>query len=120
MPTAYRRGDVVLVALDPVVGSEQVKVRPCVLVSNDAAHAAIRIGGRGVVVAVPLTTNVTRIFPVQVFIEPSSMNGVTRPSKAQAEQIRAISPERIVRKLGAVDRETMAAIDEALRVHLML
>ena len=118
MQTVCERGDVLLTVLDPVVGNEQGKARPCVVVSNDARHASIAQTGRGVITVVPLTGNADRILAFHALVRPTSANGLARPSKAQAEQVRSISPRRVLRRLGSVDRETMAAIDEALRVHL--
>ncbi|WP_444543207.1 type II toxin-antitoxin system PemK/MazF family toxin [Microbacterium faecale] len=91
----------------------------CVAVSNDARHASIAQTGHGVITVVPLTSNADHVLACQTLVHPAPSNGLARPSKAQAEQIRSSSPQRVLRKLGSVSRETMAAIDEALRVHLM-
>lgn len=76
-----RRGDVVLVNLDPVRGAEASKRRPAVIVSNDAANAtAVRLG-RGVVTVVPVTSNVQRLYPFQVLL-PASQTRLPEDSKA--------------------------------------
>ena len=82
-----RRGEVRLVDLDPVRGSEANKRRPAVVVSNDRANAAAERLGRGVVTVVPLTSNTARVFPFQVLI-PAEAGGLRIASKAQAEQVR--------------------------------
>lgn len=56
-----RRGEVRLVDLDPVRGSEANKQRPAVVVSNDRANAVAQRLERGVVTVVPLTSNTARI-----------------------------------------------------------
>ena len=63
-----RRGEIRLVDLEPVRGSEAGKRRPAVVVSHDRANAAAARLGRGVVTVVPVTSNVARIFPFQVLL----------------------------------------------------
>ncbi len=63
-----RRGDIVIVTLDPALGSETAKTRPAVVVSNDAANATATRLGRGVITVVPVTSNVSRVYPFQVLL----------------------------------------------------
>lgn len=113
------RGEVCLVDLDPVRGSEASKRRPAVIVSNDRANAAATRLGRGVVTVVPLTSNTARVFPFQTLL-PATVTGLRADSKAQAEQVRAVAVERIGPALGHVPASIMAEVDEALRLHLQL
>ena len=114
-----RRGQIVLVDLDPVAGSEQGKTRPALIVSNNTANEQAARGGRGVVTVVPLTSNTARVWPFQVLL-PGAVTGLQHDSKAQAEQVRSLSVQRVVRPVGWVNAELMAAVDEALRIHLAL
>ena len=114
-----RRGQIVLVDLDPAAASEQGKTRPALIVSNNSANEQAARAGRGVVTVVPLTTNTTRVWPFQVLL-PGAVTGLAHDSKAQAEQVRSLSVQRVVRPMGWVDAEHMAAVDEALRLHLAL
>lgn len=114
-----RRGEIHWVDLEPVRGSESNKRRPAVIVSNDGANATASRLGRGVVTVVPVTTNVVRIYPFQVALG-SRATGLQRDSKAQAEQVRSVAVERIGERLGVLSSEEIAALDEALRVHLAL
>ncbi len=114
-----RRGDIHLVDLDPVVGSEANKRRPAVIVSNDGANLAGARLGRGVVTVVPVTSNLERVYLFQVRL-PSSATGLDRDSKAQAEQVRSVAVQRVGPKLGTVLGPLMADLDEALRLHLAL
>lgn len=114
-----RRGDVLLASLDPVVGNEQGKFRPVVVVSNDGANSRVDAQGTGVISVVPVTSNVTRVYSFQVFL-PADHFGLDRDSKAQAEQVRSISILRVVRFFGRLDEERMAQLDNALRMHLQL
>ena len=114
-----RRGEIRLVDLDPARGSEADKLRPAVIVSNDRANAAAERSGRGVVTVVPVTSNVSRVFPVQVLI-PEVVAGLRADSKAQAEQVRSVAVDRLGAALGRVPAEVMRRVDAALRVHLGL
>jgi mRNA interferase MazF len=114
-----RRGDIRLVDLDPVRGSEASKRRPVVVVSNDQANAVAERLGRGVVTVVPLTSNTARVFPFQVLLTAED-TGLHVDSKAQAEQVRAVSIDRLGPALGSVPLAAMAALGDALRLHLSL
>ncbi|MEJ1087352.1 type II toxin-antitoxin system PemK/MazF family toxin [Microbacterium sp. Mu-80] len=119
MISLLRRGQIVLVALDPAVGSEAKKTRPAVVVSNNTANAVAARTDSATVTVVPLTSNVARILPFQVHL-PAGDTGLNRDSKAQAEQVRTVAVSRIVRPVGWVGAELMAALDDALRLHLAL
>ena len=114
-----RRGDIHSVDLDPARGSEANKRRPAVIVSNDAANRTAGRLGRGVITVVPVTSNVERIHPFQVLLTAAE-TGLDRDSKAQAEQVRSITVERVGDRLGVVPNTMMLDIDEALRLHLGL
>jgi mRNA interferase MazF len=114
-----RRGEIREVDLEPVRGSEANKRRPAVIVSNDAANVAAQKLGRGVVTVVPVTSNVERLYPFQVLL-PAAETGLTRDSKAQAEQVRSVAVERIGARLGAVPPGLLARLEDALRLHLGL
>lgn len=114
-----RRGEIRLVALDPAVGSEANERRPSVVVSNDRSNAVVDRLGRGVVTVVPVTSNLRRILPFQVLL-PASSTGLRVDSKAQAEQVRSVAVERLGPTIGRVPGHLLAAVDEALRLHLDL
>ena len=114
-----RRGDIHLVDFEPGRGSEANKRRPAVIVSNDHANGTVTRLGRGVVTVVPVTTNVNRVYSFQVLL-PRTSTGLKRDSKAQAEQIRSVTVERIGAALGHVPQSLLAQLDEALRLHLAL
>jgi mRNA interferase MazF len=114
-----RRGEVHMIDLDPARGSEAAKHRPALIVSNDQANQTAQQLGRGVVTVVPLTTNVQRIYPFQVLL-PAGTAGLKHDSKAQAEQIRSVAIERVGKRLGKAPAPIMAAVDQALRLHLAL
>jgi mRNA interferase MazF len=113
------RGEIRLTDLDPVRGSEAAKRRPAVIVSNDRANAVAQRLGRGVVTVVPVTSNVARAFAFQVLL-PAEETGLRLDSKAQAEQVRSVTVERVGPVLGRVPLHLMTRLDDALRLHLQL
>lgn len=114
-----RRGDVVVVDLDPIVGSEASKRRPCIVVSNDGRNAVSRRNGRGVITVVPVTSNITRIYDFQTFL-PAERTGLRSDSKAQAEQIRSVDVARVGAAIASLPSDLMVAVDDAIRIHLSL
>ncbi|TKJ21699.1 type II toxin-antitoxin system PemK/MazF family toxin [Blastococcus sp. CCUG 61487] len=114
-----RRGDIRLTDLEPVRGSEADKRRPAIVVSNDRANAAAVRLGRGVVTVVPVTSNVSRVFPFQVLLRAEA-TGLQVDSKAQAEQVRSVAVERLGPAVGRLPAPVLAELDDALRLHLQL
>lgn len=107
-----RRGDIFLVNLDPVIGSEVGKIRPAVVLQNDLANRA-----SPTVTMIPISSNMARIYPFQVRI-PAGEGGLPRESKALCEQIRTLSKDRLRERLGALTPERMQEIRTALDRHL--
>ena len=113
------RGEIRLVDLEPVRGSEANKRRPAVIVSNDGANATAARLNRGVIAVVPVSSKVTRVYPFQVML-PAPECGLPRDSKAQAEQVRSVAMERVGGRLGQLPTSLMNDLDDALRLHLDL
>jgi len=114
-----RRGEIRWIDLDPARGAEAGKRRPGVIVSNDGANTAASRLGRGVVTIVPVTSNTERVYPFQVLLAAGA-TGLDMDSKAQAEQVRSVAVERVGQRVGALTSTDLAALDEALRIHLAL
>ncbi|MFW5902848.1 MAG: type II toxin-antitoxin system PemK/MazF family toxin [archaeon] len=111
-----RRGEIVLVNLEPVKGSEQGKKRPAVVIQND-------IGNRysPTTIIAPLTSRYEENNPAQVNLEADLETGLEQDSTVLLNQIRTVSIEhRILKKMGRVSSEKMEKIDEALRISLDL
>jgi len=114
-----RRGDVVWVDFEPVRGSEADKRRPAVVVSNDGANRTAQHLARGVITVVPVTSQADRAYPFQVLLPPRSC-GLPKASKAQAEQIRSVAVQRVGTVAGRLPTNLLAALDDAMRLHLGL
>ena len=107
------------VDLDPARAGEVNKVRPAIIVSNDGANRAVARLQRGTVTVVPLTSNVSRVYPFQVLV-PAEGSPLPRDSKAQTEQIRAVAYSRVGDRIGRLHGALMSELEVALRLQLVL
>jgi len=113
--TAVRRGDVYLVAFDPTVGAEIRKTRPAVVIQND-------IGNRysPLTIVAAITSQLAEPpYPHQVLIRAAE-GGLAVDSAILLNQIRTIDKRRLLRRLGALERGTMAKVNQALQISLGL
>ena len=99
MAVAVTRFEVYLVNLDPTVGTEIRKTRPCLVVSPDEMNRHIRT-----VIVAPMTTK-GRPYPTRIRCRFGGKTG-----QAVLDQMRAVDTARLVRKLGRIDRRTGDAI----------
>ncbi|MBK7916866.1 MAG: type II toxin-antitoxin system PemK/MazF family toxin [Chloroflexi bacterium] len=109
-----RRGEVWLINLDPTIGAEIRKTRPAVIVNDDA------VGILPLKVIVPITDWKERyeIAPWMVRLEADDHNGLSKLSAADAFQVRSLSQERFVRRLGHLTFEQIEAVTQALAIVL--
>lgn len=113
---SVRRGDVVIVDLDPTEGSEQRGARPCLVVQNDVGN-----DNAPTTVVVPLTTaSGDDLYPFEVLV--SADEGPLREdSIALCSQIRTVSIEhRISDNVGSILEARMEDVDTALEYSLGL
>lgn len=101
---AVSRFDVFLVNLDPTVGSEIRKSRPCVVVSPDEMNRHVRT-----VVVAPLTTS-SRPYPSRVPVRFAGKDG-----QVVIDQLRTVDKVRLAARLGALDAHEAAGVLEVLR-----
>jgi mRNA interferase MazF len=111
----YRRGDVLMVHLEPVEGSEQGGTRPVVVVSNDRLNRRLPL-----LTVAPITSrNTKQVHLTEVIMEPPD-GGLRQVSKVLLHQLRTIAGTRVARKMGSASSRAMAAIDKALHLTLDL
>ena len=105
-----QRGEIWLVNLDPTIGSEIRKTRPAVIVSSDL------VGILPLKVIVPFAEWRDRHAqaPWMVKIDPDEQNGLSKSSAADALQIRSVSQQRLVQKLGVLSSIQVAKIIQAV------
>jgi mRNA interferase MazF len=106
---AVRRGDVVLVNIDPTVGVEIKKTRPAIVISNDSINHFSQL-----VVVVPLTKNTAHLSPSHAII-PKGVARLTFTSRAVTEQMKAVDKQRLVKHLGALPPTLLAQVERALK-----
>ena len=111
-----RRGEVWKVNLDPAMGAEIKKARPCVIVSRDS------LGSLPLKIVVPITEwkDAFASAPWHVDLKPSKSNGLTKRSSADAFQVRSISETRLIEKLGILGEAELHRIEEGLKISLDL
>ena len=93
------RFDVYLVNLDPTVGSEIQKIRPCLIISPDEMNRHIRT-----VIVAPMTT-VGKKYPTRV-----SCTFKKKKGQIVIDQIRTIDKSRLIKKLGTIDPNTQLEV----------
>lgn len=96
---AVRRFEVYLASIDPTVGSEIRKTRPCLVVSPDEMNEHLRT-----VIVAPMTTK-GRPYPTRVRCRFGGTTG-----QVVLDQVRTVDTARLVRRLGRIDRRTGAAV----------
>jgi len=116
MPGKVTRGTVVEVNLDPIIGREIAKSRPCVVIQNDVGNAASHCT---IVAAVSGAEHHPRLLPFFAFV-PKGQGGLTKDSYVLANQLRTVEEARFVRICGKLSKEIMKAVDDALRISLSL
>ena len=109
------RGDVLHIDLDPTVGSELKKARPCVVVQRDSANQTSPI-----VIVCPFTDAAGRPGNALNILVPRGIAGATKDSLVRCNQIRAVDRARIAKHLGALPPALMHRVDAGLRLILDL
>lgn len=104
------RGEVWLADLNPVKGHEQAGKRPCLIISVDLFNQ----GASGLVVVLPITSK-DRGIPFHVELNPPE-GGLKVRSFIKCEDVRSISIGRLEKRWGVVSLETLAAVEDRLRI----
>jgi mRNA interferase MazF len=111
--TTLKRGMVIDVNLDPTVGSETGKIRPCIIVTNDIYNQRVPV-----IQVVPITAWSAKKAKIttNVVIHPNKSNGLSKKSVADCLQTRPIDHRlRLVRIRGTLSRTQVNEIDQALK-----
>ena len=110
-----KRLDIVLVDLNPIIGTEQGGIRPAVVLQNDKAN---RVSPHTIIA--PFTTKIRKaILPSHVLIN-SGEGGLIQDSVLLCEQIRVIDKKRIIRILGTISLNKTEEINKAIKAILDL
>jgi mRNA interferase MazF len=99
MAVVVKRFDVYLINLDPTVGTEIKKTRPCLVISPDDMNPFIKT-----VIVAPMTTK-GMSYPTRVACKLQGKRG-----QVVLDQIRTVDKKRLVRKLGRIDKQTQTEV----------
>ena len=110
-----KRGDLVIVRLEPVKGSEQGGIRPCLIIQNDISNEFSPI-----TIIAPITSKIyTKNYPTNVFLQKNDSN-LDKDSTILINQIRAIDKSRIIKIVSRLDNDLMKKVNLAIKVSLDL
>ena len=104
MAMVINRFDVYLINLDPTVGSEIQKTRPCLIISPDEMNRHIHT-----IIVAPMTT-AGKDYPTRVTCRFKKKKG-----QIVLDQIRTIDKTRLIKKLGTIDPETQVEVISVLQ-----
>ena len=101
-----KQNEVWLINLDPIIGAEIKKTRPAIIVNDNS------LGKLPLKIIVPITDwkDQYEIAPWMIKIEPHSSNGLTKKSSADCFQVRSVSQNRFVKRLGELSDSIMDEI----------
>lgn len=102
--SGIKRGEIWLAALDPTVGSEIQKTRPCLIISPPELHNHLRT-----VTVAPMTTG-SRTAPFRIPLTFAGKEGLIL-----LDQIRTLDKQRLVKRLGAINNKTLSQTLSRLR-----
>ena len=111
-----KRGDILLIDLEPVKGSEQGRVRPCLVVQSDLFNKY-----SPTTIIVPITSHLPDKDYPQTIIITKKNSGLKKDSAFLCNQVRTISnEERAISRIGKLNYKSMERVDEALKISLGL
>ncbi len=101
-----KQNEVWLINLDPAIGAEIKKTRPAIIVNDNS------LGKLPLKIIVPITDwkDHYEIAPWMIKIEPDSKNGLGKPSSADCFQVRSVSQDRFVKRIGELSDSIMDEI----------
>jgi mRNA interferase MazF len=108
----YQRGEIWWVNLDPTVGSETAKKRPCVILQNDVGNAR-----SDTTMVAPLLKG-SKAYPFVVSVEATAENGLDEIRGIHLEQMRVVDDRRIDSKLGTLEDKYWSEIEKAVCIVL--
>jgi len=112
-PSKVERGEVYLVNFDPTIGSEIKRTRPALILQNDVANRWSPI----TIVAAITSQFEEPLYPTEVLIKAPEA-GLSVHSVVLLNQIRSVDRQRLIRRIGILQKNTMKRVDRALLLSL--
>jgi len=103
-----RQYEVYLISLDPTIGHEEKKVRPCVIISPDEMNKNI-----STVIIAPMTTQ-SHFYPTRI---PLKFTG--KEAWIVLDQLRTVDRKRLIEKLGKIDQKTINQVKSIIKEMLV-
>ncbi len=104
MIQTMKQGEIWMLDLNPIKGSEQAGKRPCVIISGNVLNTFMNT-----VIVCPLTTQLKH-YKGNVILEPHKKNGLKDTSEVLVFHIRSVSKERLTKRLGSIFRGQMVEV----------
>ena len=104
------QGEIWLVDLEPTIGAEMNKTRPALIMNNN------KLGKLPLKVIIPITgwKEHYSVAPWMIKIEPNQVNGLRKISSMDCFQIRSVSQERLVEKIGEITPDEIVKVQEGV------
>ena len=105
-----KQGEIWQIKLDPTIGAEMKKTRPALIISVDA------LGKLPLKIITPITDWKDQYsnYPWMIKITPTDQNNLSKVSAADCFQVRSVSVQRFAAKVGNVETEIIANVQEAI------
>jgi len=105
-----KQGEIWLIDLDPTVGAEMNKTRPALIINDD------QLGKLPLKVIVPVTDwkEHYSIAPWMIPINPSKQNGLVKKSSIDCFQIRSVSKDRLIKRIGNISLSDVLQVQEGI------
>jgi len=104
------QGEIWLIDLNPTIGAEMKKIRPAVIINDD------QLGKLPLKIIVPITDWKERydIAPWMIAINPSKQNGLSKKSSIDCFQIRSVSKDRLIKRIGNISFSEILQVQEGI------
>ncbi len=106
------RGEIYLVSMEPVIGSETGKTRPALVISNNRNNEFA-----DTVTVLPITSKTAKVYPFEVLLHKEE-SGLHKDSKIKCNQIRTLDNKRLIKCLGYLTNSKLMEAEKALLIHL--
>ena len=116
MPGKCVRGTILEIVLDPTIGHEAKKTRPCLVIQNNIGN---KYSPLTIVAVITGGEHVTKDLPIVVRI-PKGEGGLVKDSVVMCNQLRTVDEQRFGKIYGQASPHTMKRVDAALRISLAL
>ena len=104
-----RQGEIWMSDLNPVIGSEQSGRKPVVILSGNLMNRFLQV-----IIAAPLTSKIKN-YQGNPVLQPSQQNGLNTPSEVLVFHIRSISKDRLIEKIGEIEKSELNQALETLK-----